>query len=225
MLNTWLDELRAKPRLRLGLLAVLALGWIFGLLELEAASGTARQEQTRLSHEIGRMKAISGQTQWRKQRDAVFMALADLRSRAWRDESEGRMQAQMQDWVRERLAAQGLQARELNVVVLPAGGQPPAGEDRSRAGVAAAPNAAGGSASGGGRGGAGGGGSGDSDLRLVRSRVVFEFQPDKLHELLAAVEASPKWLWVPRLVVHNGNRRSVELEIEALFILGTRGGA
>jgi len=220
MLNAWLDELRAKPRLRLGLLAVLALGWIFGLLELEAAWGTARQEQARLSHEIARMQAISGQTQWRQQRDAVFMALADLRSRAWRDESEGRMQAQMQDWVREQLVALGLQASELNVVVLPAGEKPAAGESRGRATAAGTPAGSGGTGA-----GAGPAGGDGSDLRLVRSRVVFEFQPDKLHQLLAAVQASPKWLWVARMAVLNGNRKSVELELEALFILGTRGGA
>lgn len=225
MLNTWLDELRAKPRLRLGLLAVLALGWIFGLLELEAAWGTARQEQARLAHEIARMQAISGQTQWRQQRDAVFMALADLRSRAWRDESEGRMQAQMQDWVREQLVTLGLQASELNVVVLPAGEKPAAGEARGRATAAGTPAGGGGSTGVGGGAGAGAGGSEGSDLRLVRSRVVFEFQPDKLHQLLAAVQASPKWLWVARMAVLNGNRKSVELELEALFILGTRGGA
>lgn len=219
MLNVWLEEIRAKPRLRLGLLAALVLGWIFALLELEAAGDAARLEETRLANEIGRMQAISGETHWWRQRDEVFVVLADLRRRAWREESEGRMQALMQDWVRDQLARHGLQATELNVVVLPAvelnRGDSRAGGSPGAARTSGEPVVA----------GQAGTASIDSDLRLVRSRVVFDFQSDSLHQLLGAIAASPNWLWVPRLVVRNSGRRSVEMELEALFILGSRGGA
>jgi hypothetical protein len=53
--------------------------------------------------------------------------------------------------------------------------------------------------------------------------MVFDFQGDRLHRFLATLPASRQWIWVSRLVVDNDRRRQVELEVEALFVLGVRG--
>lgn len=188
MIDTWLHELRTKPLLRLALLAAVALAWIYALLELEAGVGKARTDQARLQVELERMQALAEDTSWPAQRERVFRQLADLRARAWREESEGLMQALMQDWLRDQLAGQGLQPRELTVAVLPAGD------------------------------------AAEPDLRLVRSRVVFDFSAETLHALLAEFARHPNALWVPRLVVRNAQQRVVELDVEALFLVGTRSG-
>lgn len=183
-MNDWLQELRDKPRLRLGLLVVIALTWAYGLLELEASTGAARVEQARLVDEVARLQGMGSEADWQRQRDEVFARVTELRGRAWREESEGRMQALLQDWLRQQLTAQGLQARDLTVAVLPL-----APQDQG------------------------------SDLRLLRARLAFDFDPDRLHALLGTLAQSPGALRMPRLLVRTTGRSSVEMDLEALFIL------
>lgn len=187
-MNDWLQELRDKPRLRLGLLVVIALAWVYGLLELETAASAAHQEQARLVDEVSRLQDIGSEVEWRRQRDEVFARVADLRGRAWREESEGRMQALLQDWLRQQLTAQGLQPRDLTVAVLPLSPQ-----------------------------------DSGSDLRLLRARLAFDFDPDRLHALLGTLADSPGAMRMPRLVVRTTGRSSVEMDLEALFILAAPG--
>lgn len=196
-MSRWRRELQDNPRLRIGLLAVAALLWLIGLLELDARVQAAEQERARLADEIARLRVAAAEQQWPALRDEARQRLADLRSLAWREESEGRMQALLQDWLREQLAAAGLQPRDLQVSVLPADGGL---DDKRKAEL-------------------------PTDLRIARARLAFDFQPDSLHRVLAALPASRKWIWVSRLIVDNAGRRTVDLEVEALFVLGPKDGA
>lgn len=195
-MNKWLDELRSKPLLRAGLAAVVALLWLLGLLELSDARDASRKEQFGLSDEVAQLRTVGGEQQWPALRDQAQARLADYQSLAWREESEGRMQAMLQDWLRAQLATAGVQPRELVVTVLPAGNQSTA--ERGRKSPLRA------------------------DMRIARARMSFEFKPDTLHQVLASLPASRRWIWVSRLSVDNDARRMVELEVEALFVLGAR---
>lgn len=195
-MNRWLDELRSNARLRIGLGVVVTLVWLLGLLELRDTLTAARAELARSSEELQRLRTLRGEQQWPAFRDQAQARLADYRSLAWREESEGRMQAMLQDWLREQLAVVSLQPRELAVTVLPSRAAATS-DDKRKSELPA-------------------------DMRLARARLSFDFKPDSLHRLLAALAASHRWIWVSRLVVENDNRRAVELELEALFVLGTR---
>lgn len=190
--DTWRAEIQAKPWLRLALGGAAVLLAAMLLLDLEAWVHDARQEQQRLEREIGRMESMASQTQWRRQRDEVFALLGMLRERAWREESEGRMQALMQDWTRAQLENRGLPPREFVTTVLQA-------SDSSSTG----------------------GGAVD-DLWRVRVRVSVDFDADKLTALLQDFAAHPQPVQVVRLSVSNGARRAVEMELEALFVLASR---
>jgi hypothetical protein len=194
--SRWLDEFRSKPRLRAGLAAVLALLWLLGLLELSDALDAARKERVRLSDEVARLRSVGSEQRWPALREQAEARLADHRSLAWREESEGRMQAMLQDWLREQLAAAGVQPRELVVTVLPARTLSPSESGRK----AELP----------------------ADMRIARARLSFEFKPDALHQVLARLPASRRWIWVSRMTVDNDSQRTVELELEALFVLGAR---
>jgi hypothetical protein len=198
-MTRWLDELRSKPLLRAGLAAALGLLWLVGLLELSDALDAARKERDRLSEEVVRLRSVRGEQHWPALRDQAQARLADYRSLAWREESEGRMQAMLQDWLRAQLATVGVQPRELTVTVLPASSLAP-GANASKSALAA-------------------------DMRIARARLSFEFKPDTLHQVLASLPASRRWIWVSRMAVDNDSRRMVELELEALFVLGAREAA
>jgi hypothetical protein len=201
MTGGWRRELQDNARLRAGLLAIGGLLWLLALLELADGLDAARLERDRLADEVQRLQAVAGERAWPDFRDRVQQRLGDVRSLAWREESEGRMQAALQDWLRQQLAGAGIQPREVVVSVLsPATGA--TGDAAAAAGAALPPEA-----------------------RIVRARMVFDFQGERLHRFLAALPASRQWIWVSRLVVDNDRRRQVELEVEALFVLGVRGVA
>ncbi|HMO45611.1 MAG TPA: hypothetical protein PKB14_06225 [Rubrivivax sp.] len=196
-MSGWRDELRSNPRLRAGLIAAAALLWLLGLLEMSDALDAARSQRAALTEELVRLRAVQGEQHWPALRDQAQARLADYRALAWREESEGRMQAMLQDWLREQLAAAGLQPRELAVTVLPARSTAPSEGGRKL--------------------------DLPADMRLARARLSFEFKPEALHQVLAALHSSRRWIWVSRLAVENDSRRMVELELEALFELGARG--
>ncbi|HMN77390.1 MAG TPA: hypothetical protein PKC97_15100 [Burkholderiaceae bacterium] len=192
----WRDELRSNSRLHAGLAAIGALLWVLMLLELSAVLDTAREERNQLNGEVTRLRDMRGEQQWKALRVQAQERLADYRSLAWREESEGRMQAMLQDWLREQLAAVGVQPREMSVTVLPARSvAPPASGRKSELPL---------------------------DMRLARARLSFEFKPDSLQQFLAKLSTSRHWIWVSRMVVENEGRHAVELELEALFVLGAR---
>lgn len=195
-MSAWRDELRSNARLRIGLMVVVALVWVLGLLEMLDQLDAARKDRSRLTGEVEELRLVGKEQHWMALRDQAQQRLADYRALAWREESEGRMQAMLQDWLREQLAAVGVQPRELTVTVLPARGVTPAQRD----GKAQLP----------------------ADMRIARAQLSFEFKPDALHQFLARLPASLRWIWVSRMSVDNDNRRMVDLELEALFVLGSR---
>ena len=195
-MSRWRDELRSNVRLRIGLVAVVALLWLLGLLELLDMLDAARKDRSRLHDEVAELRLVGGEQRWPILRDQAEQRLADYRSLAWREESEGRMQAMLQDWLREQLATVGVQPRELSVTVLPARSVAPA--ERSKKSELPA------------------------DMRIARARLSFDFKPDTLHQFLARLPASQRWIWISRMSVENDSRRLVEIELEALFVLGSR---
>jgi len=199
-----IQELRGNPRLAAGLGVIAALLWVWGLLEVQDATARLQASHAELQNRMVRLKSLAAQSHWPAHREAAVSAVATYRARTWREQSEGRMQAVMQDWLREKIAATGAQPLELTVSIASEAPPTPGVQQRSTPGAAPALPAG---------------------VRVMRARVVLDFQPVRLNELLAAVSASPNWLWVSRMSVREEGRRVVELELEALFLAGAREGS
>ena len=176
-------------RLRVGVALAAALLWVFVLLDLADRVDAARTAEAGARAKIERMRLLASEEQWPAFRDTVNQRLEEFRARAWREESEGLVQARLQDWMLERMAQSGVTQRELSVS-LPAD----LAEDQG----AALPD----------------------EMRLVRARVVFDFQPASFLGLIDALSAAPNWVWVERMQVRNWGTPTVELELGALFIIG-----
>ena len=183
-------RLEENRRLGLGLLVALSLLWLFLLLDLADRVDAAQAEELRLARQVQRMREAASEAEWPRYRDEVNQRLSEFRARAWREESEGLVQARMQDWLQQQLSAVGATQREL-AVSLPVPMEGPEGLEMP------------------------------PEMRVVRARVVFDFQPAGFNALLEALSAAPQWLWVDTLRVRNwGGSPSVELELGALFIVG-----
>lgn len=117
-LASWREEWRRNPRLRLGLagIAVLVLLWA-GLVAEEVVGGQGEDLQ-RLRRDNERLLALQREGHWLAHRDALRLIDAQWRGALWQAPSDGRMQAQFQDWLRAELLAAGMKPRELQVTVL-----------------------------------------------------------------------------------------------------------
>jgi hypothetical protein len=118
MIDSLRDDWQRNPRLRLGAGLVLAILVLWALLAADDALSAQRESLSRLRVERDRLQQLQKEVHWPEQRDALRLLDAHWRGRSWKAASEGRMQAQFQDWLRAQLQASGVKPRELNVAVL-----------------------------------------------------------------------------------------------------------
>lgn len=112
------EEWRRNPRLRLGLAGIVLLLLVWLALVGQDALAEQRESLQRLQREQGRLQALQREGHWLAQRDALRKLDAQWREGLWQAPSDGRMQAQFQDWLRAQLLAGGMKPRELQVSVL-----------------------------------------------------------------------------------------------------------
>lgn len=118
MIDRLRDDWQRNPRLRLGVGLVLAILLLWALLAADDALRAQREDLTRLRVERDRLQQLQKEVHWPEQRDALRLLDAHWRGRSWTAATEGRMQAQFQDWLRAQLQASGVKPRELNVAVV-----------------------------------------------------------------------------------------------------------
>lgn len=194
--DEWRDEWERNPRLRLGALLAGALVGLWLVLALADRLDAAVAERDRLLAQVQRLRAVTGDQRWDGVAADVRVIDGQWRGRLWREPTEGRMQAALQDWLRAQVTAAGLTPRELvaSVQPLPAPGER-SGVPGADAGMPPLPDG----------------------VRVVRARVVVDVPALQVHELLARLAAAPGHLRVSRLSVTNADRQTAEFEVEALF--------
>lgn len=110
-----LQRLEANPRLAVGVAVAVGLVWVFLLLDLADRLDAARRAERSAALQLERLRGVTGDERWPGLLDTVNQRLTAFRDRAWREDSEGLVQARMQDWLQEQLGAAGLVQRELSV--------------------------------------------------------------------------------------------------------------
>ncbi len=194
----WREEWERNPRLRLGALLAGSLVALWVLLTLADRRDAAVAERDRLSAQVQRLRAVASDPRWEAVAADLRVIDGQWRSRLWREPTEGRMQAALQDWLRTQITAAGLVPRELvaSVQPLPAPGEAPPGLNAAEA-VRTLPLPEG--------------------VRVVRARAAVDMPAQRLHELLALLPAAPGHLRLSRLSVTQADRQTAEFEVEALF--------
>lgn len=182
-------RLEQNPRLLLGIAVVAALLWVFLLLDLAERSDSLQAEEARTAQQLERMRSATREAEWPNFRDEINQRLTAFRERAWRAESEGLVQAMVQDWLSQQVGAVGATQREL-AVSLPTALEGAEGSELP------------------------------SEMRVVRARLVLDFQPGSFATLMEALATAPNWIWIESLHVRNWGNPAVELELGALFVIG-----
>lgn len=115
-------RLRAEPRALAGLLVLAGLAALAVLMEFDDRLAIRAQEVSMLESQLARWRSSAAQTHWPAAMKDGRVRMAEFRARAWREESEGRIQASFQDWLRETLGEQ-TKVSELSVSLPQAHGE------------------------------------------------------------------------------------------------------
>ncbi|MBV8033816.1 GspMb/PilO family protein [Roseateles sp.] len=107
------EEWRANARLRIGVVAVVAVLWLWGLLVLQDQAAEWRVETDVAQQELLRIKPLRAATQWTQRADDARKHLEAAQSMVWSASSQGLLEADLQDILRQWCEKAGLPVREL----------------------------------------------------------------------------------------------------------------
>jgi hypothetical protein len=180
----WRDELRASPRLRLGLLAIAATLALYGLLEWHDHQERRALELQRLQQQVQRLANRPAVDPWPGRLEEARAALESAEQLLWVNSSVGLAQAQFQDWLREQLRQANLQNPAIRVSEASAPARSSSGSPDPVGGAASASAAA------------------TADLLQVAAQVEFALpDPKALVALLAGMSDSQRPVIVESLVM------------------------
>ncbi len=196
-------ELRESSRLRLGLMAICAIAWIYGLLVLADARALARERLGQMEDRVATARAEERDRGWPAREAAASRQLAALRTLLWRAPSRSLAEAAFRDWLQNAGQAAGMKIRALAVQTSerslakePAAGPAPA---------AAAPL--------------------PPDVERVRARVTVDFVPQPWANFMLKISSSARVINVERIAIRNNGAQAAtaEFDVEALFLLEAAG--
>lgn len=111
----YLEELRGNLRLRVGLVAIVAILIGYGLLEWRDHLAASAADYRRLLNQVGRLGQQQHPEQWQGRVAEARLALAQARAQLWRNVSPGLAQAQVQDWLSSALRQTDAKAYSVRV--------------------------------------------------------------------------------------------------------------
>lgn len=110
-----LQQANSNSRLRMGLLSVLGILWIYALLLASDQVTTWRTDSMSLREELGRIQPLAKERGWSERADDARQQLTAVRGMMWREADQGLIDAGLQDWIRGTASKAGLPIRELTV--------------------------------------------------------------------------------------------------------------
>lgn len=193
----WLTEMRENPRLRLGLLTIGAIVWVYAILLWSDAQTAARNELQAMRSTAERLRPIErSESLWQERSAEARQLVAGLQTYLWEARSRSLAEAAFRDWLQAAVQGNGLNVREISVR---------AEELQEQAKTTGSPPAAGSQA----------------PINL-RARVVTTFAPQPAASLLTRLHSNGKHVGVHRLVVRNapqGQEPVLELDLVAVFAI------
>lgn len=185
-------ELKANPRLRLGLWAILGIFWLYLLLLLRDELHHAAGEHLALAKKVARAQALASQTEWEQRIEPAWALQVELEGRLWQAGTLGLAQAAVQDWLNQAVQQDGL-ARPISSVAA----QEEAASDKSFTEDQEQSMAA--------------------DLWKVSAKLSFDFTPRKFYALMGRLYGADKQIVVESLSIRGAPVPRAEMVLSAHF--------
>jgi hypothetical protein len=207
-LPSWIGQIHAEwhsnPRLRVGVLVVLAIALVTALLKLDDARQALRLEASSLAAENQRLGKMLSSDKQQQAAGRLALIQEQITRHLWQVPSTAVAQAELGTWLGEELVAAG--AKEVFVAQATLKGSAPANSSEADAkpDAAAEPSATQANC-------------GDTPCNLVelRTTVRFAFDAAVFPKALARIESAERPLVVEQLTVRPEERR-VEMTVRAL---------
>lgn len=110
-------EWQANARLRLGVFAAVGILWLWGLLVLQDQAAAWTTEADAARQEVDRLRPMQTATHWTQRAQDARQVLEAADSMVWTAGSQGVMEADLQDLLKQWSEKAGLTVRELAVGV------------------------------------------------------------------------------------------------------------
>lgn len=196
VLQSALAEVRDNPRLRLGLIAVLAIVWLYALLWWRDVQVDQRDQLAGMHEQADRLRPFErAEATWQARLVDARQLTAGMQTYLWEARSRSLAEAAFRDWLQSRAQSAGLAVRELTVRIQD--GEPTAVQT---------PDAA----------------AGSGPPFSVRARLVASFAPAAGVSLLLAVHSNKQHVGVQRMQFRNappGQESTFDLELVAPFAI------
>lgn len=108
-------ELAQSARLRLGLLVVAAILWLWALLVLGDMAQAWRESAEQLQDKAAALRPVLKERIWLERAEDSSQQLQAVRTQLWTDPDLAVTEANLQDWLRGTAQKAGLTVRDLNV--------------------------------------------------------------------------------------------------------------
>lgn len=195
MMADFLNQLRTNPRLRMGLVLIIAIAWLYGVLTLRDEVKAQNQRFRASNLAIGRLQAQLAEPEWTSRAPAARALAVQLESKLWQAPTPGLAQAAYQDWVTITMVKAGITSPQVTVSVVEEAAGSNAG---APADATATPDAL-------------------ADLWKLKAKLYFEFNPPALMDFLATMENNDRQTVVRTLTIRKEPTPRVEMELIAYF--------
>ena len=118
MLDNFLNQLRANPRLRWGIALLIGIVWLYALLLLRENLQEQTQQHGAAAQGITRLRAQLAQPEWAARVTPAKMLAVQLEGRLWQAPTSGLAQAAFQDWLNAAMLKAGVTNPQISVTVL-----------------------------------------------------------------------------------------------------------
>jgi hypothetical protein len=108
-------QLAGNVRLRLGLLFIAVISWIYASLLVADFLAERQKLVASLSEESARLAPLVREQQWPARADEARRQLAALQAMVWVESDIGLAEAKFQDWLRSTAGSSGLVLRDLTL--------------------------------------------------------------------------------------------------------------
>jgi len=174
MLNEFLNQIRANPRLRIGVWLILGIFWLYGLLELRDIRQEVQDNHHSVAERVARMQGQASQTAWLTRAESTKLIEAGMESHLWQASSGGMAQAVLEDWLRSTLTDAGAIQLQIKVAVLDDVNLTSEEEEST-----------------------------PSDLWKVRANLSFSINPENLTSVVSKIELSERYVAIEMIKIHN----------------------
>ncbi len=188
MLDQFLSEIKANPRLRIAVAFAIAVLWVYLILLLRDASDGSARSYRSASIKLAKLQSVMQQGNWTERMNTATTLQANMESALWRGDTLGLARASFRDWLNQQVQRAGVSRA---VISMGSGDDQTPGDQVQSASV--------------------------GDLWKVRAKLVFDFNPESLNKLLRQMTGDPHRVVIESMQITKEPIPRVEISASAYF--------